>query len=152
AAEALSLTEARTGLAKRTNRPCVYVVAGLAGGTGGGMFLDMAYALRGRLKRMGYEFPQVVGIFVVPPADPALASPPAPGNASPALTELNHYARPETASSAHYDDRGGSVREQDPPFSRCYLVPGTAAELNLPGGSGSSGTPRTPAPASGVVP
>src|SRR5262249_17353610 len=65
-AEALALTEARTGLEKRTNRPCVYVVAGLAGGTGGGMFLDVAYALRVRLKRMGYEFPEVVGIFVVP--------------------------------------------------------------------------------------
>jgi hypothetical protein len=35
--EALVLTENRTGLKRRTNRPRIYIVGGLGGGTGGGM-------------------------------------------------------------------------------------------------------------------
>jgi hypothetical protein len=46
--DSLTLTENRTGLSRRTNRPRVYLVASLAGGTGGGMYLDMAYAVRAR--------------------------------------------------------------------------------------------------------
>ena len=66
---------------RRTNRPGVYVVAGLAGGTGGGMFLDVAYAVRNRLRRMGYGAPEVIGILVAPPADPAVSQSQALGNA-----------------------------------------------------------------------
>ena len=36
----------------------MYVVAGLGGGTGGGMFLDVAYAVQNRLRRMGYDDPR----------------------------------------------------------------------------------------------
>ena len=89
-------------------------------------------------------------MLVVPPADPTLTPPQALGNTYAALTELNHYSRPDTTFSAHYDDRNGFVREKDPPFTRCYLVPGIAAALNLMGGSGVQGTPRarTPTPVS----
>ncbi|HUR55023.1 MAG TPA: tubulin-like doman-containing protein, partial [Gemmataceae bacterium] len=96
APENLFITERRTGLERRTNRPRVVVVAGLSGGTGGGMFIDVAYAVRTRLQRMGYEFPEVVGLLVAPPADPTLTPPQALGNTYAAITELNHYSRPET--------------------------------------------------------
>ena len=56
-----------TGLGLRTNRPRAYVVAGLAGGTGGGMFLDLAYLIRHELRQVGYLRPEVVGVFFVPP-------------------------------------------------------------------------------------
>jgi serine/threonine protein kinase len=141
--DALHLTEQRTGLRRRTNRPRVYVVAGTGGGTGGGMFLDVAYAVRAKLKRLGYEAPEVVGVLVVPSADASLTPPQALGNTYAALTELNHYGRPDTTFTAHYDDRNGAVREKDAPFTRCYLLPGAAAGLNLT---------RTTAPGSGVVP
>src|SRR5205823_4094543 len=85
--EARQLTEQRTGLQPRTNRPRVYVVAGLAGGTGGGMFLDVAYVVRARLRRMGYDSPDVVGVLMVPPADPSLTPALALGNCYAALTE-----------------------------------------------------------------
>ncbi|MBY0456993.1 MAG: tubulin-like doman-containing protein, partial [Gemmataceae bacterium] len=138
APEALLVTESNTGLRRRTNRPRVYLTGGLAGGTGGGMFLDLAYAVRSRLKRMGYDRPEVIGLFVVPPADATLTPPQALGNTYAALTELNHYTRPDTAFAAHYDDRNGLVRDTDAPFARCYLVPGTAAP---PGPVGTSPTP-----------
>ena len=44
----------------------VYVIAGLGGGSGSGMFLDVAYNVRALLRRMGYENPDVVGLFLLP--------------------------------------------------------------------------------------
>ncbi|HEV3436283.1 MAG TPA: tubulin-like doman-containing protein, partial [Gemmata sp.] len=145
--DAFALTENRTGLSRRTNRPRVYLVASLAGGTGGGMYLDVAYAVRARLKRMGYESPEIVGVLVVPPADPGATPSQALGNTYAALTELNHYSRTETTFAAHYDDRLGAIREKAPPFTQCYFVPGSAAGLHPPvGGIGTQGTPRSRTP------
>ncbi len=129
APEALALTETRTGLARRTNRPRVYVVGSLAGATCGGMFLDVAYAVRSRLKRMGYDVPDVVGLFVLPSADATLTPPQQLGNAFAALTELNHFSRPDTLFAAHYDERNGYVKDKDAPFTRCFLLPGTAGAM-----------------------
>jgi serine/threonine protein kinase len=146
APDAMVLTEARTGLQRRTNRPRVFVVASLAGGTGGGMFLDVAYATRSRLKRMGYDAPDVVGVFVLPPADPTLTTPQALGNTYAALTELNHYTRPNTLFTAHYDERAGYVKDPDAPFTRCYLLPGSATGLPPQAGAGVSPAPRRTPP------
>lgn len=150
APDSLHLTEQRTGLRRRTNRPRVYIVAGVAGGTGGGMFLDMAYAVRAKLKQMGYELPDVVGMLVAPPADASSTPPMALGNTFASLTELNHYSRPETVFEAHYDGRLGRAREKEAPFTRWYLLPGSAAGLNLirttPSGSGVVGLPRSSTP------
>jgi hypothetical protein len=150
APDALHLTEQRTGLRRRTNRPRIYVVAGTSGGTGGGMAIDVAYAVRTRLKRMGYETADVIGVLIVPPADASLTPPQALGNTYATLTELNHFSRPDTTFIAHYDDRNGIVREKESPFNRCYLLPGSAAGLNptptTPPGSGVVATPRSPTP------
>jgi hypothetical protein len=148
AGDALDLTEARTGLQRRTSRPRVYVVAGLAGGTGGGMFLDVAYCVRERLQRMGIQNPEVIGVLVAPPSDPSVVSVQALGNTYAALTELNHYARPDTVFVADYDDHGAAVREKAPPFSHCYLIPSRESIFYPP--------PAAPAPpppaASGSIP
>src|SRR5262249_25829473 len=99
--DALTAAERATGLTMRSNRPRVYIIAGLAGGTGSGMFLDLAYVVRQQLKQLGYEAPDVVGLFLVPPLGrplTAVGSQPgesaqrimAQGNAFAALTELSH--------------------------------------------------------------
>jgi eukaryotic-like serine/threonine-protein kinase len=151
--DALALTENRTRLALRSNRPRVYLVTGLAGGTGGGMYLDMAYALRARLRRMGYEFPEIIGIMLIPPADSSTAPPQALGNTYAALLELNHFSRPDTTFVAHYDDRFGVLREKSAPFTQCYLMPGSALGLNPPVGvAGGQSTPRSRTPSSIAVP
>ena len=62
----LKAAAGQTGLGVRTTRPRVYVVAGLMGGTGGGMFLDLAYALRQVLRRLGYGHPDLTGLLFVP--------------------------------------------------------------------------------------
>jgi len=156
APDSLHLTEQRTGLRRRTNRPRVYVVAGSAGGTGGGMFLDVAYAIRAKLKRLGYESPEIIGVLLVPPADASLTPPQALGNTYAALTELNHYSRADTTFTAGYDDRNGALREKDAPFTRCYLLPGSAAGLNpvrtTPPGSGVTNTPTRSVTPTGIAP
>jgi eukaryotic-like serine/threonine-protein kinase len=141
--DALERTATRAGVGARTNRPRVYIAGGLAGGTGGGMFLDLAYATRSRLKRMGYDDPDVIGLFVVPPADATLTPAHPLGNTHAALLELNHYARADVTFAAHYDERGGAIRDKDAPFARVFLVPGTTTgAVPAHGAAGVSPSPR----------
>src|SRR5262249_5277134 len=104
-AAALAAAQTRTGLGLRTNRPRVYVVASLAGSTGGGMFLDAAYALRHALRQLGYRDPDVVGLFLLPPVEAQGERARATANAFAALAELRYYMAPGTAFAAAYPDR-----------------------------------------------
>ncbi|MBV9124195.1 MAG: protein kinase [Planctomycetes bacterium] len=112
-----------TGLPIRSNRPRVYVVTSLAGGTGGGMFIDLAYAAREVLKGLGYARPEVLGVFLLPAVQDNPARRLALGNALAALTELNHFSAPNTTFVAKFDDREGQVRDPEAPFQRCILLP-----------------------------
>ncbi|HSQ58147.1 MAG TPA: tubulin-like doman-containing protein, partial [Gemmata sp.] len=133
APDAIAQTEAVTGLQHRTNRPRVYIVASLSGGTGGGMFLDMAYSVRARLRRTGYENPEIIGILIVPPCKPSVTPPLWLGNTYASLMELNHYSRPDTTFTATYEEQTAVIRDKSPPFSQCYILAGRAP-------SGQSGT------------
>ena len=57
---ALTATVKRTGLGLRSTQPRVYVVTSLTGGTGSGMFIDVGYALRKTLVRLGCPRAEVV--------------------------------------------------------------------------------------------
>ncbi|MCZ2343504.1 MAG: tubulin-like doman-containing protein, partial [Bacteroidales bacterium] len=130
---AMTTTLGTTGLALRSNRPRVYIAAGLGGGTGSGMFLDLAYTVRARLKRLGYADPEIIGILPVPPDGEQ--HPQTLANVYASLTELHHYGRAETLFSANYDDRPSLLRDTAPPFRQVYLLPG------LPGGLSNTATP-----------
>src|SRR5262249_56125685 len=67
--EALEQAVRQAGLTARSGVPRAYVVAGLAGGTGGGMFLDVAYTLRRLLRELGHERAEIVGVLLVPSAE-----------------------------------------------------------------------------------
>jgi eukaryotic-like serine/threonine-protein kinase len=146
--EALEAAVKQTGLGLRSNRPRVYVVAGLAGGTGGGVFLDLAYVLRRQLKQLGYRQPDVVGLLVAPEHAPeaedegargsagkgsgaraALAAPRqsarmlTQSNAFAALTELSHFATPGNTFHARYHDQEPAIQDSEPPFTRWALLP-----------------------------
>ncbi|HEX3152155.1 MAG TPA: tubulin-like doman-containing protein [Gemmataceae bacterium] len=120
--DAMCTGDRTTQLGIRTNRPRVYVVAGLGGGTGGGMFLDIAYAARNKLRQIGYADLDVVGLFLLPAAERG-AKGSAVANAYTALRELSHYSRPDTKFSAEYEERDGQISDSGPPFSRCFAVP-----------------------------
>jgi hypothetical protein len=125
--EALDEAVRHTGLGIRMNRPRVYVVTSLAGGTGSGMVLDLAYVVRTLLKQLGFERPEVVGLFFVPPLTENPAQLTGVGNAHAALTELNHFSSPRYTFALNCDSRDspvtGPVVDADPPFSRCVLLP-----------------------------
>src|SRR5262249_44088250 len=91
--EALASATANTQIAMRCNYPRVYIVAGLTGGTGSGMFIDMAYLVRAQLKQLGYSDPDVIGVLLIPPTDQR-GNVLALGNAYAALTELGYFNSP----------------------------------------------------------
>jgi serine/threonine protein kinase len=138
--EHLATTSATLRQECRTNRPRVYVVAGLGGGTGSGMAIDLAYSLKARLRRIGYSQADIVGILLAPADGPPSAiHPSALANTYATLTELNHYANPDTAYVASFDDRHGNLRDNDPPFSRTVILPG----LDYPLSGATTGVPTT---------
>jgi serine/threonine protein kinase len=118
----LAAAAKQTGLGLRTNRPRVYIITSLGGGTGGGMLLDVAYAARQRLQQMGYRQPGVVGLFLLPAVQRAGDKARSTANAFAALTELSYFSAPRTVFSASYD-QGQAVVDPAPPFSRCVLLP-----------------------------
>jgi hypothetical protein len=120
--DALASAASQTGLGVRTNQPKIYVVAGLAGGTGGGMFLDTAYVVRHLLQQAKYEKPEIIGAFLVPPADREGNRALPLGNTFAALTELNHFSSPSSTFTARYEEKEKPLAIQEAPFDRCMLV------------------------------
>ncbi len=112
----------KTGLGLRSNRPRVYILCSLGGGTGSGMFLDLAYTVRALLKKMGLDQPDVVGLFLLPPAEGQQSRELALGNAHAALTELNYFGKPGAQFRAQYVDREAPLEDSEPPFSRYFLL------------------------------
>ncbi|MBY0528478.1 MAG: protein kinase [Gemmataceae bacterium] len=121
--EALATADRHTRLGLRTNRPRVFVIAGLGGGTGSGMFLDIAYLARAALKNLGYQQPDLVGLFFLPTADPQRAHQGMLGNTYAALTELNHFSSPGVIFTARYAEKQAPITDGDPPFGHCVLLP-----------------------------
>jgi serine/threonine protein kinase/uncharacterized damage-inducible protein DinB len=120
---ALNSAVSQTGLGLRTNRVRVYILASLAGGTGSGMFLDLAYTLRAMLKQAGYHQPDVVGLFLLPTVDRNRTRTLPLGNAYAALRELCYFARHGTTFMAQYHTREPALEDSDPPFARSILLP-----------------------------
>lgn len=106
----------------------VYLVGSLMGGTGSGMFLDVAYTVRERMPDA-----QVIGIFTVPPASGAVAVDNR-ANTYAALLELNHWSDNSSVFTAQYArDRQplSEVVGSKPPFTYCYLVDKEGPQTNI---------------------
>ncbi|MBN9517919.1 protein kinase [bacterium] len=116
--EPLTRAEQATKLGLRTNRPRAYVLAGLGGGTGGGMFLDLAFLIRQELRAVGYIRPEVDGVFFVPPAEKHSPRTGALGNAYAALTELHHFQARKTRYVTTFDRAEAPVQDGEAPFAR----------------------------------
>ncbi len=101
------------------NKLNVFLVGSLCGGTGSGIFLDIAYCLR---QMYGNDGAQIAAYLVM--------SPELYGNTSDqyantyaALKELNYYATTGTVFQADYDLQNlESINESRPPFEYVYLV------------------------------
>jgi eukaryotic-like serine/threonine-protein kinase len=114
----------RTALGLRSSRPRAYVVASLTGGTGSGMFLEMAGALRRELQQLGHPHAEVIGVLLVPAVKQTGASR-GVANSYAALAELNYFARAAEAAASSKNGRDHARRSgaDKPPFDRCVLLP-----------------------------
>jgi len=131
-ADAMAAADRQTKLGLRSNRPRVWVVTSLSGGTGSGMFLDLAYLTRFFLKQLGFAQPDLAGVFFVPAAaTPNPQRPFAVANTYAALTELHHFSAPGTAFSARYALKEPAVTDGEAPFGRCLLLPSTTDERKV---------------------
>ncbi len=120
--DALMQADKVTKLGLRTNRPRAYIVTGLAGGTGSGMFLDMAYLVRHELRQVGYLRPEVVGMFFVPPADVTAPRSTALANTYAALSELHHFQARKSRYQTTFDKSEAPVTDSEPPFARTMVA------------------------------
>jgi hypothetical protein len=109
-------------------RPRVFVVAGLGGGTGSGMFIDIAYAVRKLLGELGHSNPDIAGVFVLPGQGSSGSDKLALANGYAALTELEHFSTPGVRFHALYEADDVTLYDSQPPFNRCFLIPGTGTE------------------------
>lgn len=125
--ETLQLAAQATGLEPRTRCPRVFIIASLAGGTGGGMLLDLAYLSRRLLRQQGFKDAEVIGALFLPPAQAGDGVSKAMVNTCAALSELNFFAAPDALFTARYDQRDGTtekpVQEKGPAFQRCVFFP-----------------------------
>jgi hypothetical protein len=119
---ALTTADRQTRLGMRSNRPRVYVVTGLSGGTGSGMFIDLGYVVRRQLEQLGFVDPQVIGIFLLPAVDRNARKNTAIVNAFAALTELEHFSSPKVAYTSSFDESEEAFAEKVAPFSRCVMM------------------------------
>jgi hypothetical protein len=109
-----------TRLGIRSTFPRMYVAAGLSGGTGSGMFIDIAYLIRREAARLGFNNPNLIGVLGIPAFARDLPDSNGVANARAALVELSHFGK--SPYQAQFDAREGRIREAERPFRRCTLV------------------------------
>jgi hypothetical protein len=118
-----SATSARgTGLPFREGSPRVFVVSSISGGTGSGMVIDLAYAVRKVLRDLGLSDEGVCGILAHCTGHNPQGRDLAVANAYAFLTELHHYSDSHNAYPGDPTRGLPSFATQDAPFSQAYVV------------------------------
>lgn len=105
-----------------TNRLRVYVVAGVSGGTGSGMSLDVGYAVRTMAAKQGLDDVEVIGLFLHATGRDAQQNDLARVNSFAWLREYNHYHR---AHGAYPGDEGCGLPALPPgkkAFDAAYFI------------------------------
>jgi hypothetical protein len=111
-----------TGRALRDEAPRVFVVASVAGGTGGGMLWDVAYAVRQVLGELNLPDTGMCGLLLygtTPSPDEQYR---ARVNAYATLQELDHWCRPDVAFPGAPEQGLAGFGPGRPPFDECYLA------------------------------
>lgn len=93
----IAASSATTGQEFREGLLRVMVVASISGGTGGGMSLDIGYAIRTILQKLGVRESRIVGIMMHSTERDARHSELARVNAYSWLSEFNHFEQPKNA-------------------------------------------------------
>lgn len=111
-----------TGLTLASPSPRVYIVTSLSGGAGGGMVLDVAYAVRKVLAELGHSDDAVIGILTHATDRNAATHDLGLANTYASLSELNHYCGPNGYPGEAACDLPPFAAGRGP-FSTTYFVP-----------------------------
>ncbi len=120
--EHLAATARNTSLDFSSRQPRVFIVAATSGGTGGGMAIDVAYAVRSLLAELKLSDEHVNGILLHATPRGASGRDKAIANSYATLRELWHYSRP---GHSYPGDRACGLRPfhgNNRTFSNCYFV------------------------------
>lgn len=115
-AAALAAAREATGCEFANSAPRVFIVASVCGGTGGGMVLDMAYAVRQVLREQGLSDDAVHGVLTYSSPRNPEAQELAIANAYATLTELHHYSSTGTIYPGATDCSLVASPSDDPTF------------------------------------
>jgi hypothetical protein len=102
--------------------PRVFVVASLAGGTGGGMLWDVAYAIRQVLGQLSFPEASVHGLLLYGTSSSSDEQYRARVNTRAALSELSHWSRPDVAFPGAPEQGLAAFEPGRPPFDECYVA------------------------------
>lgn len=122
AGDHVARTAASTGLPFRTGHVRVVLAASASGATGSGMVLDLAYAVRGELKRRGCSDEDVLAFLLHSAPHAASERDKAIANAYATLTELGHYSSPGRYYPGERALETPSFHGDNRTFSAPYLV------------------------------
>lgn len=132
-AQAIQRATTATGLGLRINRPRVLIAAGMGGGTGSGMFIDLCYAVRRVLREGGLDQQDIQGML--------LAGIDRADRVNKDLRKINHYAlaqnildlsQPAAEFSAVYEKGGNEERFYGSPVDSLYFFDASAEHLPDP--------------------
>jgi serine/threonine protein kinase len=121
-ADAVASSSRALGRAVRSDAVEVFVVASISGGTGGGMSLDVGYAVRAILDKIGLASTSIIGIMLHATGGDARHCELARVNSFSWLTELQHFQLPNVSypgdPSCGFPAHPSGVK----PFDETYLV------------------------------
>ena len=120
--DSLEQSSKATGISFMARQPRVFVIASSAGGTGSGMVLDVAYAVRAVLAKLDLPDANVNGVLTHSTAHGQRESDRAIANSYATLNELWHYSQP---GQCYPGDRGCGLpafHGNNRTFSSCYFV------------------------------
>ncbi len=120
--ENIAATETKTGLDFSSAPPRVYIVASISGGTGGGMVLDVAYAVRSILTQLNLSDENVYGILMHSTPRSGSDRDKAIANAYATLNELWHYSRAGQYYPGERACQLPAFHGNNRTFSNCYYV------------------------------
>lgn len=116
-------TSAQTiGMGLRDASPRVFIVSSISGGTGGGMLLDVAYAVRQLLAELELDPEGVCGMMLHATFHKSSANDLRKANAYATLTELNHFMQGGGAYRAGPAEILPAGELSEPPFGDAYLI------------------------------
>jgi hypothetical protein len=120
--EAIAATASAVGAPLRTEMPRVFLVTSVAGGTGGGMLIDLAYAVRHLLEEAHLPGEALCGVLLHATSQRPASRDLARINAYATLQELHHFSRPDTPYPGEPSRGLAAFGPGVPPLGDCYLL------------------------------